>query len=89
MFAGCLGVREPTQRLALHTLLVHEPCSECSRLQREAHGAIDYWGRHVENLEPPVMIEDARLLMEAARQAYADHSKSHGGHALKATGYTQ
>jgi hypothetical protein len=47
------------------------------------------WGRHVENLEPPVMIENARLQMEAAKQAYADHFRSHGGDARKAARYTQ
>jgi hypothetical protein len=68
---------------------VHEPSLEHGRLQREAQRALDRWVRHVENLEPPAMIEDARLLAEAAKQVYADHSRSQGGHARKATGYIQ
>ena len=64
-----------------------ESCLECRRLQVEAKRAIDSWARHVENLEPPVMIEDARLQMEAATQAYVDHTKAHTDQARKATGY--
>jgi len=61
---------------------------ECRRLLLEAKCAIDRWAKHVENLEPTVMIEDARLQMEAAGQAYLDHTKVHNSQARKATGYT-